>query len=439
MLVMCHENVLRFAAIDCSSPMSAKTDLEDRHRRARLGRNVQAGLRHQRQQPAGLERDGLAAGVRAGDDEHARRRDDQRRRPATGSRRAATRVPSSIAACARPPPGSAADGARRAARGGRRSRAPARLARHASAKPRLGLDDVELGGGVERARAGRRRAARKASVSASRMRWTSAASCSSSATISLFSSTVRAARGYRLAPLAELPWTMPGIESRCSDLHDEHVAAVAIGDDLVLQIARGVAAAHVRLERAAQPRRAGGAVRRGSGAAPGWRGRRRRRRGSMARRTSAISRSKRRQTLGQRRQRREAPGAAAAGSAPRTWSIESRTSARPRSRSGSSGRSATVEGGERLVEVRGRPQREGRMVAEQLHAFRRLGERGVDFGAVTVRVELADALGAPSGVSAKLASASRTRSNSRARRVPGCMRWPWSPAGRPAEQCNRRF
>ena len=35
---------------------------------------------------------------------------------------------------------------------------------------------------------------------------------------------------------------------------DQHVAAVAIGDDLVLQILRGVLAAQVGLERPAQPR-----------------------------------------------------------------------------------------------------------------------------------------------------------------------------------------
>ena len=46
---------------------------EDRseHRQPRSvgGRNPQAGLRHQREQPGGLERDGLAAGVRTGDEQ----------------------------------------------------------------------------------------------------------------------------------------------------------------------------------------------------------------------------------------------------------------------------------------------------------------------------------------------------------------------------------
>ncbi len=59
---------------------------------------------------------------------------------------------------------------------------------------------------------------------------------------------------YRLAPLVDAPWTMPGIPLRCSVLHDEHVAAVALGDDLFLQILRGVFPAQIRLERATQPR-----------------------------------------------------------------------------------------------------------------------------------------------------------------------------------------
>jgi hypothetical protein len=56
---------------------------------------------------------------------------------------------------------------------------------------------------------------RNASVSASRMRKTSSFSRSVIATTSLLSETVDMTR-YRLAPLAELPCTMPGIASRCS-------------------------------------------------------------------------------------------------------------------------------------------------------------------------------------------------------------------------------
>ena len=35
---------------------------------------------------------------------------------------------------------------------------------------------------------------------------------------------------------------------RCSDLHDHHVAALAVGDDLLLQVLGGVAAAQEALE-----------------------------------------------------------------------------------------------------------------------------------------------------------------------------------------------
>ena len=47
---------------------------------------------------------------------------------------------------------------------------------------------------------------------------------------------------------------MPGIAVRCSDLHDQHVAAVAIRDDLLLQILRRIFAAQIRFERPAQSR-----------------------------------------------------------------------------------------------------------------------------------------------------------------------------------------
>ena len=76
MFVMCAENVLRLASIDCSSPMSAKIDRNTGSRDPSAAGNAQAGLRHQREQSRGLERDGLAAGVRSGDEQHRRRRHD---------------------------------------------------------------------------------------------------------------------------------------------------------------------------------------------------------------------------------------------------------------------------------------------------------------------------------------------------------------------------
>jgi hypothetical protein len=39
MFVMCHENVLRFAAIDCSSPMSAKIVRKTGSRASAAGTN----------------------------------------------------------------------------------------------------------------------------------------------------------------------------------------------------------------------------------------------------------------------------------------------------------------------------------------------------------------------------------------------------------------
>ena len=47
---------------------------------------------------------------------------------------------------------------------------------------------------------------------------------------------------------------MPGMADAVLGAHDEHVAAVAVGDDLVLQVLRRVLAAQVRLERAPQAR-----------------------------------------------------------------------------------------------------------------------------------------------------------------------------------------
>ena len=51
-----------------------------------------------------------------------------------------------------------------------------------------------------------------------------------------------------------MPWTMPGMRAAMLGLHDQDIAAVPLGDDLVLQVLRRVLAAQVRLERAAQAR-----------------------------------------------------------------------------------------------------------------------------------------------------------------------------------------
>ena len=128
----------------------------------------------------------------------------------------------------------------------------------------LGLDHVELGRRIDAPVAARSawRGTRRSACR--RMRWTSSRSCCSSATISLLISTVLSGSRYRLAPLPELPWMMPGIDAAMLGLDDEHVAAVAVADDLVLQIARGVLAAQIRFERRSQPRPLLPQLRRGS-------------------------------------------------------------------------------------------------------------------------------------------------------------------------------
>ena len=128
---------------------------------------------------------------------------------------------------------------------------------------------------------------------------------------------------------------------RCSDFTTTHVAAVAVGDHLLLQVLRGVAC------RAGSPRgssaacRAGGAADRGSRAARGWRRRprRRRRRSPCARPASRRANEATPSASSPRR------GSAARGSfriTVRAWSIESRASARPSRRSGSSGPSGAA-------------------------------------------------------------------------------------------------
>ena len=78
MLVMCAENVLRLAEIDCSSPMSAKSDLKTGSREPCVGGNVQARpAPSPRSRPAVLSATVLPPVFGPGDDEDARRRSQQ--------------------------------------------------------------------------------------------------------------------------------------------------------------------------------------------------------------------------------------------------------------------------------------------------------------------------------------------------------------------------
>ena len=210
------ENVLRLSAIDCSSPMSANTELKHRDLRAAGGRNQQARLRHERQQAGGLERDGLATGVRAGDDQDADRRNQQdvdrdgsaaRHRSAFGARSSsadAARTAGISSGCR-----AARSSSRRPWRGPARRRPPGSRSAPAPAGRRARSPRRPSA-------AVRRRAGGTHPISASRIRRTSSCSCCSSATMSLLISTVLSGSRNRLAPLPELPCTMPGIAVRCS-------------------------------------------------------------------------------------------------------------------------------------------------------------------------------------------------------------------------------
>ena len=74
---MCAENVLRLAEIDCSSPMSANIDLKTGSCDPCSAGTCSPACAISGEQSGRLQRDGLAAGVRPGDDEDAVRRRQQ--------------------------------------------------------------------------------------------------------------------------------------------------------------------------------------------------------------------------------------------------------------------------------------------------------------------------------------------------------------------------
>ena len=194
MFVMCPENVLRLASIDCSSPMSAKSD-----------RNTGT-------------RDPSAAGMRS---------------PACAI--IASR-PAVLSATVFPPvfgpvtssvvaggmilmvtgTGCFNSGWRAACS----SNAPSVVSAGSmpstdcEKRARACKTSSAVAASIVRCRSAAR--ARNASLSASRIRCTSSCSCCSSATMSLLISTVLSGSRNRLAPLVEDPCTIPGIELRCS-------------------------------------------------------------------------------------------------------------------------------------------------------------------------------------------------------------------------------
>ena len=144
---------------------------ERREPAARLDRNQQTGLRHERQQAERLERDGLAARVRAGDDERPRRRHDDEIR-GDRRRRAASR-PSCLSVRSR------TAGISSGCRAPRNSNRPSATSVGRDAVARVAR--ARLWRTARRGRRPRRGCAsssspraRKASVSAGRIRWISA-------------------------------------------------------------------------------------------------------------------------------------------------------------------------------------------------------------------------------------------------------------------------
>ena len=196
MLVTWAENVLRLASMDCSSPMSAKTERKTGRRDPSAAGMRRPACAISASRPAVFSATVFPPVFGPVIEQHRRRRQDLDR---DRHRLLEQRVPRGLqleCSVGRQPRLDAVD----------RLRKPgARLARRRARWP-------------PRSCAADRAAAAERSVSASRMRRTSSASCSSSATMSLLISTVLSGSRNRLAPLVDAPCTMPGMLLRCSDL-----------------------------------------------------------------------------------------------------------------------------------------------------------------------------------------------------------------------------
>ncbi len=213
MLAMCPENVLRLAAIDCSSPMSAKTERNTGSVAAAAG-TCSPACAISASRPAVLIATVLP--------------------PVLGPVISRTRVGGSITMsvgttsagpAAKSPPSASSSRSRTArissgCRAARSSRRPSIAT--SGATPLTSDPKRDFACSVSRSMATPSEAstssgrARNASVNASRMRRTSSRSRSSISTMSLLISTVADGSRNRLAPLADPPWTMPGTLPRCS-------------------------------------------------------------------------------------------------------------------------------------------------------------------------------------------------------------------------------
>ena len=250
---------------------------EDRQPGSGRGRDVQSRLRHQRQQSGRFERHGLAAGVWPSDDEHAgRRRQQHIDRDRFGRTRIRARRGQS-----RRRPGLSRSLRRVRSLGGpfvlvdrcqplrdrpNQQRMPgqsqfdAAVVRHHRLdaadhlrEPRLGLHDIQLGGGFQRPLEIDRPAAERVG-----QREEDPMDLGGLLLFEGNDVVVDLDRAERLEKQAGAARRAAvddaGNRGPVLGAHDEHVAAVAVGDDLVLQVAGGVAAAQVRLERCPQPR-----------------------------------------------------------------------------------------------------------------------------------------------------------------------------------------
>ena len=216
------------------------------HRQLRhAGGHVQAGLRHQREESRRLERDGLATGVWAGDQEDPRRRIDDdvdghdvTAPPASSSRRRTAPISSGC-------------------RASRSSSRPSiaiswRDSVHDRTKARFRLQHVEIDRDLERgAEIGRPRAKGVGQLEQD------AADLLALALLELDDVVVDFDRGRRFEEQARAARGAPVHDARhvatMLGSHHQHVAAVSLGDNLFLQVLRGVLAAHELIERRAQP------------------------------------------------------------------------------------------------------------------------------------------------------------------------------------------
>ena len=263
MLAMWPEKVLRLFAIDCSSPMSAKTERNTGICDSSVDRDQQSRLGEQRQQARGLQRDGLAAGVRSGDDQDVHRRDQQDvhghglaivgcRSAARGGLLGGVRFSVVVA--------DMAPDRRNQQRVARRSQLEAAILRDLrldaadqDREPRAGVQDVEPGGRIDGPFEIVGAAAERIGEGQQ-----DAPDLFVLLLLQLHDVVVDLDRAQRLeieaGAAARAAVNDAGDRPAVFGPDDQHVPAMPVGDDLLLQVFRRVLAAQVGLERAAQPR-----------------------------------------------------------------------------------------------------------------------------------------------------------------------------------------